>query len=225
MEPLVLRPIGEVVSPYIKPYHAPRQVDADDRQHPAIVRLFPHPTAHQMLHDLDGFERLWVLSWFHRISGWKAKVLPPRSRIKRGVLATRSPHRPNPVGISAVTLIGIRGLDIHIDGCDLLHGTPVIDVKPYLPYADAFPDARAGWVDAINQTHYKVSWQCPQPNAPSLVAHIERTLAADPFPHPYRRIRVDEGGTGVLAVEHLRVTFHLDNATVVVTAIHAEEPT
>jgi tRNA-Thr(GGU) m(6)t(6)A37 methyltransferase TsaA len=224
MQELVLRPIGEVRSQYTKPYHAPRQVGADDRCHEAVVRLYKHATMHQALHDLDGFDRIWLVAWFDRIQGWKPKILTPRSRIKRGVLATRSPHRPNPIGISVVELLGIQGLDIHIGGCDLLDGTPILDIKPYLPYADAFPNAKAGWVDDLTVPPYSVSWHCTPPDNPALVLHVNRTLALDPAPHPYRRIRSAEGGTGVLAVEHWRIHFRIDGMDVVVLAVHAAEP-
>ncbi len=78
-------------------------------------------------------------------------MVPPRgARKKRGVLATRSPHRPNSLGLTAVTLLGVEGRRLHVRGLDMLDGTPVYDLKPYVPYADAFPDARAGWVDLVD---------------------------------------------------------------------------
>ena len=64
-----------------------------------------------------------------------------------GVLSTRSPDRPNPIGLSALRLLRADGLTLEVDALDVLDGTPVLDVKPYIPYADAFPDARAGWLD------------------------------------------------------------------------------
>ena len=76
--------------------------------------------------------------------------MPPRGpRVRRGVFATRSPDRPNPIGLSAVRLVRVDGCDLHVKGIDLIDGTPILDLKPYVPYADAFPDARAGWIDAV----------------------------------------------------------------------------
>lgn len=225
MVDVVMRPIAVIHSPYVKPYHAPRQTNVDDRHHSAVVRLFPHSTAHQTLHDLGSFSHIWLISWFHRIQGWKPKVLPPRSRTKRGVLATRSPHRPNPIGISAVEVVSINGLNIRISGCDLLDGTPILDIKPYIPYADAFPNARSGWVDDIQTTTYHVVWECTQPANTDVMAHVERTLQCDPYPHPYRRIRIDERGIGTLAVEHWRVMFRIEDTTVVIMAVVAGNPT
>lgn len=86
---------------------------------------------------------------FDRSAGFKTMIIPPRDEEWRGVFATRSPHRPNFIGISCVRLVAVHGLDIHIADHDLLHGTPVLDIKPYLPFCDAHPDARAGWVEEL----------------------------------------------------------------------------
>ena len=95
------------------------------------------PTA--AFRDLAGFERLWLVFVFHRSQGWKAEVRPPRGGGKRSVLATRSPHRPNAIGLSAVELVAVDGRALQVRGIDLLDGTPILDIKPYVPYADAFP--------------------------------------------------------------------------------------
>ena len=76
---------------------------------------------------------------------------PPRGGGKHSVLATRSPHRPNAIGLSAVELLGVDGHALRVRGMDLLDGTPILDIKPYVPYADAFPQSRAGWIDAIDE--------------------------------------------------------------------------
>ncbi|RNF26427.1 SAM-binding protein [Trypanosoma conorhini] len=85
-----------------------------------------------------------------RSAGFKTMLVPPRDTELRGVFATRSPHRPNFIGISCVRLVAVRGLEIHIADHDLLHGTPVLDIKPYLPFCDAHPNAKAGWVEALD---------------------------------------------------------------------------
>ncbi|CAJ1024595.1 tRNA-methyltransferase O, putative [Leishmania lindenbergi] len=87
---------------------------------------------------------------FDRAAGFKTMIIPPRDEEWRGVFATRSPHRPNFIGLSCVRLVAVHGLNIHIADHDLLHGTPVLDIKPYLPFCDAHPNARAGWVDALD---------------------------------------------------------------------------
>ena len=83
--------------------------------------------------------------------GWKTMVIPPRDTKLRGVFATRSPHRPNSIGMSCVRLVDVQGLEVHIADHDLLHGTPVLDIKPYLPFCEAHPNARAGWVTELDE--------------------------------------------------------------------------
>jgi tRNA-Thr(GGU) m(6)t(6)A37 methyltransferase TsaA len=121
------------------------------------IELLPHIPL-DALRSLDGFERIWLLYVFHMNEGWSALVRPPRGpRVKRGLFATRSPHRPNPIGLSAVQLVSIEGRVLRVHGIDLLDGTPILDIKPYIPYADAFPDARAGWVDEVDAMEASVT--------------------------------------------------------------------
>ncbi len=102
------------------------------------------------LADLEGFARIWLLFVFDRSQGWTPKVRPPRGGGRRGVLSTRSPHRPNPLGLSAVELVAVEPGALVVRGLDLLDGTPVLDIKPYVPYADAFPVSAAGWIDVLD---------------------------------------------------------------------------
>ncbi|HEX5050716.1 MAG TPA: tRNA (N6-threonylcarbamoyladenosine(37)-N6)-methyltransferase TrmO [Planctomycetota bacterium] len=98
------------------------------------------------LQDLAGFSHVWVLFWCHLARGARVQVMPPRDSQKRGVFATRAPQRPNPIGLSCVRLLCIEKRVLHIDDHDLLDGTPVLDLKPYLPYCDSVPDAKTGYV-------------------------------------------------------------------------------
>ncbi len=91
-----------------------------------------------------------VVSWFHLARGFRSQVMPPRDRRKRGVFATRAPQRPNPLGLSCVRLVRIEKRMLHIADHDLLDGTPVLDVKPYLPYCDSVPDAAIGYVAGLD---------------------------------------------------------------------------
>jgi tRNA (adenine37-N6)-methyltransferase len=118
----------------------------------ATIELLPGRNFEQALKDLAGFERIWVIAWLHLNENWQPTVIPPRGpKVRRGLFATRSPHRPNPIAISALKLVRIEGLTLHVHGIDLLDGTPVLDIKPYVPYADAFPDAREGWLEEIGE--------------------------------------------------------------------------
>lgn len=149
---LELAPIGVVRAPHRERHGTPRQavLAADPALRPderARLELFEGLIDPAALDDLAGFDHLWVLSWLHLNHGWRSKVLAPGETVERGLFATRAPHRPNPIGLSAVRILGVEGLVIHVERIDLLDGTPILDVKPYVPYADAFPDARAGWLD------------------------------------------------------------------------------
>ncbi len=144
-----LRPIGVFRSPYKVHVGTPRQPRAEtgDRDLPGRVEI--EHGLQNLLQDLDGFSHIWIVSWFNYAYGWNDLVRPPRDQQKRGLFATRAPHRPNPIGISVVELLKVEKRVLHVGAHDLLDGTPVLDVKPYLVYADSVPDARCGWVDAL----------------------------------------------------------------------------
>lgn len=153
---VTFQPIGIVRSPYAKRMDAPHQptvVQGTETGVPAEALLELNAALPEtVVRDLEGFERIWVIFVFHASEGWAPLVQPPRGpRAKRGVLATRSPHRPNAIGLSAVELVAVEGRTLRLRGVDLLDGTPVLDIKPYVPYADAFPEARAGWIDAVDR--------------------------------------------------------------------------
>jgi tRNA (adenine37-N6)-methyltransferase len=101
----------------------------------------------QALADIEGFERLWLVYLLDRASAFKLRVVPYRDTVPRGLFATRAPSRPNPIGISAVRLLGREGRILRISDLDILDGTPLIDIKPYVPAFDAFPGSSAGWMD------------------------------------------------------------------------------
>lgn len=149
--PFTLTPIGWVASPYQRRFGTPQQASAVDSDREAVLQLDPQRVPDTALRDLAGVERLWVLSWLHRSGTWGPLVRPPRgARVQRSLFATRSPDRPNPLGLSAVRLVRVEGVELHVRGIDLLDGTPILDIKPYVPYADAFPGSRAGWIDDLS---------------------------------------------------------------------------
>ncbi|MBK8206838.1 MAG: tRNA (N6-threonylcarbamoyladenosine(37)-N6)-methyltransferase TrmO [Planctomycetes bacterium] len=151
------RVIGYVRSPYKERFGTPRQPTVTeqtlaDAAVDATIELLPGHNFEQALKDLAGFEYVWVIAWCHLNESWQPTVIPPRGpKVRRGLFATRSPHRPNPIVISALRLTKVDGRVLHVRGIDLLDGTPVLDIKPYVPYADAFPDAREGWLEEIGQ--------------------------------------------------------------------------
>lgn len=155
---------------------APRQ--AEFSQSDARIELFPGRNFEQALEDLAGFERVWVLFVFHLNQTWRPKVSPPFAPEKRkyGVFSTRSPHRPNPIGLSCVALAGIEGLVVHLKHCDILDRTPILDIKPYIPAADAFPHAKAGWRDSISAEEWSLDFD---PDFAAQAAWIERKTGLD----------------------------------------------
>jgi tRNA-Thr(GGU) m(6)t(6)A37 methyltransferase TsaA len=160
--------IGLVRSPYLKRIDAPHQATVvagteTGAEAEAVLELDAELPL-EILRDLEGFERIWVIFAFHKSEGWKAMVRPPRGNAKRGVLATRSPHRPNAIGLSAVELVAVEGRNLRVRGMDFLDGTPILDIKPYVPYADAFPGAKAGWIDEVDDATGRHS--APGPRKP-----------------------------------------------------------
>lgn len=161
--------IGIVHSPYREKFAIPRQpglamVDA-------VIELLPPFAQPDAVYGIEQFSHVWITFVFHAISSqavegrdWKPLVRPPRlgGNEKLGVFATRSTHRPNPLGLSVVELLRVEiennGVRLHIRGGDFLDGTPVVDIKPYIPYADAHPHARAGFA-LLAPPRLRVRWQ------------------------------------------------------------------
>lgn len=165
------QPIGILHSPYSRRIDAPHQstvLEGTETKNFALATLkLEDWLDEKTIEDLLGFERVWLIFAFHLNEGWKSTVKPPRGGPKRGVFATRSPHRPNSIGLSSVELVTIDGRTLHLRGVDLLDGTPVLDIKPYIPYADAFPDAKAGWIDELDVKLGRCS--APGPKKPRLL--------------------------------------------------------
>jgi tRNA (adenine37-N6)-methyltransferase len=228
LQKLTLEPIGVLHCAQRTKVEAPRQ-PAAAVELTGVIELLPGRNYEHALEDLAGWERIWVIFWFHHNAGWRPKVLPPRSASgRKGVFSTRAPHRPNPLGLSTLQLEKVDGLELTVRGVDLLDGTPVLDIKPYVAYTDAWPDARSGWlVDSPSRSgsvtrdpigRFEVSfderadtqldWIAVRDPLP-LRERIVATLALGPQPHPYRRIR-REGDAMRLAVQDWRIRFVVD---------------
>lgn len=242
LEKLSLEPIGILRTPFPDRVSTPRQPHAAEGAEGRIELAAGRGLEHAVS-DLEGWEYLWVIFWFHLNQGWKPKVLPPRSADKkRGVLATRSPYRPNPIGLSLVRLVSVEGLVIHIRDVDMIDGSPVLDIKPYIPYAEARPGAKTGWVESLvaaptgegseappdPEPGFSVTWSAhaaaqaaflKDEHGVDVVGPVERTLSLGPQPHPYRRIRALEDGTLRLAHKDFRIRFRVDRRDVTVLAI------
>jgi tRNA (adenine37-N6)-methyltransferase len=142
--------IGIVRSPYLKHEGTPIQPNLG-MSCPAEIHV--HSEYRAGLLDLEGFERIWILAWLDRAKPYCLRVVPYRDTVERGLFATRAPSRPCPIGISCVKIVRLRlpeGI-IDLESVDLLDGTPVLDIKPYVPEFDAFPDAKHGWYAVSEQ--------------------------------------------------------------------------
>ncbi|PIS10294.1 MAG: tRNA (N6-threonylcarbamoyladenosine(37)-N6)-methyltransferase TrmO [Bdellovibrio sp. CG10_big_fil_rev_8_21_14_0_10_47_8] len=135
------------------PAEAARQASVDTSAELGEIRFRSGLQFEQALEDIEGFSHLWLIYSFHlHPHQWKPKVLPPRGSEKKvGVFATRSPYRPNSLGLSCVKLVERKGLILRVQSFDLLDQTPILDIKPYLSYSDSFPDASMGWLQGIQE--------------------------------------------------------------------------
>jgi tRNA-Thr(GGU) m(6)t(6)A37 methyltransferase TsaA len=198
-----LTPIGIISSCYKEKFGIPRQAGlvTDAR---ATLELLPPFNRPEAVQGLESFTHLWLLFIFHQSAGqgWKPTVRPPRlgGNRRMGVFATRSPFRPNSIGLSAVELekIECKGSRIllHLKGVDVMDGTPVVDIKPYLPYADCIATAGGGFADEAPGRLLEVCFTpeiaetvrvLEENNYPGLRQLIIDTLRADPRPAYYQR--------------------------------------
>ena len=137
-------PIGVVRSPWTELRGTPIQpVFAKGARGQVVV----DPEYAEALTDIEGFDRLWLIYWLDRIGPYRPLVTPYLDDRPHGVLATRSPTRPNPIGLSVVRLVERRGCTLEVADLDILDATPLIDIKPYVPRFDAWT-GRSGWLDA-----------------------------------------------------------------------------
>ncbi|MCK8518325.1 tRNA (N6-threonylcarbamoyladenosine(37)-N6)-methyltransferase TrmO [Methanoculleus sp. 7T] len=143
MTEIVFTPIGTVRSQFRDPKDMPIQ-PVGARGIRGTIEL--DPTYAAGLKDLAGFSRIIVLYHFHRSSGYSLEVVPFLDKTPHGIFATRAPRRPNAIGLSILRLASVDGATLHILDVDILDGTPVLDIKPYVPAFDAYPDERAGWL-------------------------------------------------------------------------------
>lgn len=177
---------------FVDKFGIPRQTTADTHLLTRIV-FEPSYRVQEALRGIESFSHLWLLWGFHdlkRASGWKPTVRPPRLGGNRrvGVFATRSPYRPNPIGLSSVRLVRVEqtpteGCVLVVTGADMLDGTPIYDIKPYLAYSDAHADAIDGFASDGYKRSLQVRWQTePDGINEEDLSAIEEILSHDPRP-------------------------------------------
>ena len=219
MDEYQVKPIGYFRSPFKNFLEAPRQPTHDVPD--SYIELLSKNQFEQALKDLEGFSRIWVIFPFHLKQKWRPLVMPPRgSSEKRGVFATRSPLRPNHLGLSCLRLLKIEGLKVFVSGSDLLEGTPVFDIKPYLPYVDSFPDSKIGWLDGIENERWQIQWENTTDQALAWLAEqglhidpmIKNQLEFDPTNSERKRVRPSENDDEwVFAYRTWRILFKINS--------------
>lgn len=136
-----MHPIGEIHTPFVDKRDTPIQASRST----AIGQVEVYPAYVAGLRDLDGFSHIILLSVFHRSDDYKLSVTPFLDDQERGLFSTRYPARPNPIGLSTVRLLSIHDHVLEIEGADMLDGTPLLDIKPYMPEFDVRTEVRTGW--------------------------------------------------------------------------------
>lgn len=135
-------PIGVVHTPYTARTEVPKHFERVGR---GTVELFPD--FQNGLQDIEGFSHLWLVTFLHLSEGFNLTLVPRGRRAVHGLFTTRSPRRPNPIGLSLVKLVERQGAFLHVLGLDLWDGTPILDIKPFLLRCDEVSEAKCGWCD------------------------------------------------------------------------------
>lgn len=193
MKPITMTPIARIRTSFGEKFGVPRQPGLAPSAQGRIV-FEKHCAQAEVLRGMEGFSHLWLVFVFHLADGWSPTVRPPRlgGNERVGVFASRSPFRPNPIGLSVVKIERVHadaeeGPTIYVSGVDLVDDTPLLDIKPYVAYSDALPDAAGGF--AANAPQRQLDVDIPDAIAgrlsevsPTLTSLVREVLAADPRP-------------------------------------------
>lgn len=216
-----MKPVAHIRSLFADKFGVPRQGNLAPHVVSEIVfeSEFRNPDC---VRGIDGFSHLWLIWGFHcnEAAGWSPTVRPPRlgGNTRLGVFATRSPFRPNPIGLSVVKLLSVEeGPVLRVSGADMVDGTPIYDIKPYIPYADIVQEATGGFTETPRELlQVEVACSLPVGVTEAWLAAMQEVLAQDPRPayqHDPQRVyyvvlkpwevsfRVREGRAEVLAVK------------------------
>ena len=207
--------VGHIQSPYKQKFAIPRQPRLVPEAKAKLI-FAPDFNREEFVRGIDEFTHIWLLFRFHETAdkGYSAMVRPPRlgGNERKGVFATRATFRPNAIGMSAVKLEGIEykngQLSLLLAGIDLLDGTPIIDIKPYLPYSDSMLDASAGFADTRPETQMSVEFNPEvtlfieqQTQYPDLLNFISNVLKQDPRP-AYKKQKDGEQSYGMTLYDY-----------------------
>ncbi len=223
-KPSPLTPIGTFYSSQKRPYEAGRQPD----EHHAPGTVILEPQYEGGLQDLKEFTHVWLLFLFNHNSDFRLTVQPPRgSQKKVGVFACRSPYRPNFIGMSALRLEKIEKNILTVLGADLLNGTPILDIKPYIPEIDSIAEANAGWLRvkkfdisftdyALEQLDYLSTW-----GIANIKGFIIHQLEFSPTDHKRKRVKKLPQGLWELGYQTWRIHFDLGEDALVIHHINS----
>ena len=224
MKTIALQTIAHAHNGFTDKFGIPRQPQSLSQIETRIV-FTPPFRVREALRGIEGFSHLWLIWGFsaNEAKGnassandtiscaWSPTVRPPRmgGNKRMGVFATRSPFRPNPIGLSSVRLVRVEetekeGQVLVVAGADLMDGSPIYDIKPYLSYSDAHPEARDGFAAASKDYRLAVQWEAGLTLPATLQQALEEILAQDPRPayqhDPQREYRLEFGGVRVYFV-------------------------
>lgn len=236
---MTLKVIAYARNGHTDKFGIPRQ---SREESPIITRIVFEPefAVQEALRGIEGFSHLWILWGFDKVESrasrvksqdWSPTVRPPRlgGNKRMGVFATRSPYRPNPIGLSSVRLLKVESrktkderhiLELLVSGADMMDGTPIYDIKPYLSFSDSHPEAKNGFAEEHKDDQLKVDWNSTTRVESEMsprwdrdwIDEVSYILSQDPRPayqdDPEREYKMDYAGW--------RVTFTVDNGTVFV---------
>ncbi len=223
-ELLTLRPIGHIRTQFPQKFGIPRQSGLVEELQARVV-FEEEYRIREAFRGLEDFSHLWLVWQFTESKGWSPTVRPPRlgGNRRMGVFATRSPFRPNPIGLSCVTLEGVEydapdGPALLVGGADLLDGTPILDVKPYVPLADCRPEAVGSFSDQHREDRLLVDMpsELLEKVPPPLRSALLGVLSQDPRPS-YQK---DPERVYGMAFAGLEIKFTVEGETLHVTEIH-----
>ena len=234
-----LKVIAHAENGFTDKFGIPRQSRENSEIETRIV-FEPTYAVREALRGIEDFSHLWLLWGFHKVESgesreksWSPTVRPPRlgGNKRVGVFATRSPNRPNPIGLTSVKLLRVEtrngALELVVSGADLLNGTPIYDIKPYLRYSDSHPEAKSGFADEVQEHRLEVNWgdfakvqntdRIPMgySNFEKVARDLNEILSQDPRPayqdDPNREYKLDYAG--------YNITFLVKNMTLFIKNI------
>ena len=219
-----MEPIGVIHSCFKEKFGIPRQSGLV-KSATATLELLPPYNVEEALRGIEEFSHLWIVFAFHKsiCEKFQPTVRPPRlgGNTRVGVFATRSPFRPNPIGLSVVELMGVSGTSLELSGVDFLDGTPVFDIKPYIPYADSVPDAHGAFAHAAPEPQNKISFSEEAENVFQTLEKPQQQLIRDMLrynPRPAYQAD-DPGRTFGTTVFDLNVQWQQDGDAITIQSI------